>query len=54
LMYLLAILDKSMYSERDVEVSLKLAVLTSVPSFDVLDHGGARLVGHSEVPVLRP
>jgi polysaccharide chain length determinant protein (PEP-CTERM system associated) len=54
LMYLLAILDKSMYSERDVEVSLKLPVLTSVPSFDVLDHGGAKFVRHSEVPVSRP
>lgn len=39
LMYLLAMLDKSMYSERDVEVTLKLPVLTSVPSFDVLGHG---------------
>lgn len=35
IMYLLAISDKSMYSERDVESCLKLPVLTMVPGFDV-------------------
>jgi polysaccharide chain length determinant protein (PEP-CTERM system associated) len=38
IIYLLAILDKAMYTERDVELSLKLPVLTSVPSFDAM-HG---------------
>jgi len=35
ILYLLALSDKAMYSERDVEVCLKLPVLTTVPSFDV-------------------
>jgi len=36
ILYLLALTDKALYSERDVEVCLKLPVLASVPSFDVL------------------
>jgi polysaccharide chain length determinant protein (PEP-CTERM system associated) len=44
IMYLLAMSDKTMYSERDVEQYLKLPVLTMVPGFDVslmkkLGHG---------------
>jgi hypothetical protein len=39
ILYLLALSDKALYSERDVEISLKLPVLTAVPSFDVLPHG---------------
>jgi len=39
ILYLLAVSDKAMYSERDVEVCLKLPVLTTVPSFDVRAHG---------------
>lgn len=39
ILYLLAISDKAMYSERDVELCLKLPVLTTVPSFDVRAHG---------------
>jgi uncharacterized protein involved in exopolysaccharide biosynthesis len=39
ILYLLAISDKAIYSERDVELCLKLPVLTTVPSFDVLGHG---------------
>jgi polysaccharide chain length determinant protein (PEP-CTERM system associated) len=35
ILYLLAMSDKAMYSERDVEVCLKLPVLASVPTFDV-------------------
>ncbi|HTZ48929.1 MAG TPA: Wzz/FepE/Etk N-terminal domain-containing protein [Verrucomicrobiae bacterium] len=35
IMYLLAMSDKAMYSERDVEHCLKLPVLTMVPGFDV-------------------
>jgi polysaccharide chain length determinant protein (PEP-CTERM system associated) len=34
-LYLLALSDKALYTERDVEVCLKLPVLASVPSFDV-------------------
>ena len=39
ILYLLALSDKALYSERDVEVHLKLPVLTTVPSFDVLIEG---------------
>jgi polysaccharide chain length determinant protein (PEP-CTERM system associated) len=35
ILYLLALMDKALYSERDVEVCLKLPVLAIVPSFDV-------------------
>jgi polysaccharide chain length determinant protein (PEP-CTERM system associated) len=38
ILYLLALSDKAMYSERDVEICLKLPVLTTVPSFDVRAH----------------
>ena len=33
-LYLLALGDKAMYSERDVELCLKLPVLTAIPSYD--------------------
>jgi polysaccharide chain length determinant protein (PEP-CTERM system associated) len=36
ILYLLAMIDKAMYTERDVEVCLKLPVLTMVPSFDAM------------------
>jgi protein tyrosine kinase modulator len=39
ILYLLAMSDKAMYSERDVELCMKLPVLTTVPSFDVRGHG---------------
>ncbi len=39
IMYLLAVSDKSMYTERDVETCLKMPVLTMVPSFDVSPAG---------------
>jgi len=39
LLYILALTDKALYSERDVELCLKLPVLASVPSFDLLAHG---------------
>jgi polysaccharide chain length determinant protein (PEP-CTERM system associated) len=38
ILYLLALSDKALYSERDVEVCLKLPVLASVPSFEVDGH----------------
>jgi len=44
IMYLLAMSDKSMYTERDVETCLKLPVLTMVPSFDV---SATRTHGHA-------
>jgi polysaccharide chain length determinant protein (PEP-CTERM system associated) len=34
ILYLLAMMDKAMYTERDVETCLKLPVLTTVPCFD--------------------
>lgn len=36
LLYLFALADKSMHTERDVELCLKLPVLTTVPSLDLL------------------
>jgi capsular polysaccharide biosynthesis protein len=42
ILYLLAIGDKSMYTERDVETCLKLPVLTMVPAFDVSVAGSHR------------
>src|SRR6202012_2501280 len=39
IMYLIALLDKSMHSERDVEVCLNLPVLTTVPVLDVPSNG---------------
>jgi len=41
ILYLLAMSDKAMYSERDVELCLKLPVLTLIPSFEVAGHGAA-------------
>ena len=38
-LYLLAMSDKAMYSERDIELCLKLPVLTTVPDFDVAGRG---------------
>ena len=40
-LYLLAMLDKAMYTERDVETCLKLPVLTTVPCFDPSLYGGS-------------
>jgi polysaccharide chain length determinant protein (PEP-CTERM system associated) len=37
ILYLLAISDKAMYTEQDIELCLKLPVLTLVPSFDVVE-----------------
>jgi polysaccharide chain length determinant protein (PEP-CTERM system associated) len=39
ILYLLALSDKSMYTERDVEQCLKLPVLATVPSFEVHAQG---------------
>ena len=41
ILYLLAMLDKAMYTERDVETCLKLPVLTTVPCFDPGVHGSS-------------
>jgi len=38
ILYLLALSDKALYSQRDVELYLKLPVLTTVPSFDAPLH----------------
>jgi len=37
ILYLMALSDRAMYSERDVEICLKLPVLTLVPSIDLSD-----------------
>jgi polysaccharide chain length determinant protein (PEP-CTERM system associated) len=39
IMYLIAFLDKSMHTERDVELCLNMAVLTTVPLLDVPSSG---------------
>lgn len=38
ILYLLALSDKALYTERDVELCLKLPVLATVPSFDIHTH----------------
>ena len=38
ILYVLIATDRSLYTERDVEISLKLPVLTTVPSFEVAAH----------------
>jgi polysaccharide chain length determinant protein (PEP-CTERM system associated) len=48
-LYLLAFTDKTMYSERDIELSLKLPVLAMVPSFEVSGHRGYSLKGSSRL-----
>ena len=48
ILYLLALTDKAMYSERDIELSLKLPVLAMVPSFDVSAH---RVYRHQHQPM---
>lgn len=48
LMYLLAMMDKAMYTERDVETCLKLPVLTTVPNLDVLAIGAVLKHGDTE------
>jgi len=45
ILYLLAMADKAMYTERDVELCLKLPVLTMVPNFDPVLAGQAGLAG---------
>jgi polysaccharide chain length determinant protein (PEP-CTERM system associated) len=47
ILYLLALNDKALYSERDVEVCLKLPVLATVPSFDVKVHSGYHKSKHT-------
>jgi polysaccharide chain length determinant protein (PEP-CTERM system associated) len=48
ILYLLAALDKAMYSERDVELFLKLPVLTTVPAFIAVKHGAGKTRGDSQ------
>jgi protein tyrosine kinase modulator len=42
ILYLLAASDKSMHTERDVELCLKLPVLTLVPTLETVVNGGSR------------
>jgi polysaccharide chain length determinant protein (PEP-CTERM system associated) len=46
-LYLLAMLDKAMYTERDVETCLKLPVLTTVPCFEPSLRGSSALPSDS-------
>jgi hypothetical protein len=36
MLYLFAMLDKSLHNERDVEIGLKLPLLVSIPALDVV------------------
>jgi polysaccharide chain length determinant protein (PEP-CTERM system associated) len=45
IMYLIALLDKSMHSERDVELCLNLPVLTTVPLLEATDSSKSGLLG---------
>jgi polysaccharide chain length determinant protein (PEP-CTERM system associated) len=45
ILYVLAMMDKAMYTERDVEKALKLPVLTSVPSLDAMISGRNKVIG---------
>ncbi len=47
MMYLLAMLDRAMYTERDVETCLKLPVLTTVPTFHV--HARGTTLRHGDI-----
>jgi len=40
-LYLLALTDKALYTDRDIEWSLKLPVLVMVPSFDASGRSGS-------------
>jgi polysaccharide chain length determinant protein (PEP-CTERM system associated) len=48
ILYLFAIFDKAMYTERDVETSLKLSVLVSVPELDAAAAHRRKSGGHSK------
>jgi polysaccharide chain length determinant protein (PEP-CTERM system associated) len=48
ILYLLLFLDHAMYSEKDVELFLKLPVLTSVPSFNVSHLGAGKKGSNSK------
>jgi polysaccharide chain length determinant protein (PEP-CTERM system associated) len=49
IMYLIALLDKSMHSERDVQVCLNLPVLTTVPMLEISKPGSSGLLGGSSL-----
>jgi polysaccharide chain length determinant protein (PEP-CTERM system associated) len=48
LLYLLAAMDKSLHSERDVEVGLKLPLLVSIPALDVVAGQAKRVADLAE------
>jgi polysaccharide chain length determinant protein (PEP-CTERM system associated) len=50
ILYLLALTDKAMYSERDVELCLKLPVLTMIPSKDMAMSGAVSHPRTSNAP----
>jgi polysaccharide chain length determinant protein (PEP-CTERM system associated) len=53
ILYLIAMNDKSMHSERDVELCLKVPVLTVVPSMDLAMSRNRRDLGHTETIALK-
>jgi uncharacterized protein involved in exopolysaccharide biosynthesis len=48
LLYLIAFLDKSLHTERDVEVGLKLPLLVSIPALDVVAGQAQRIASLAE------
>jgi polysaccharide chain length determinant protein (PEP-CTERM system associated) len=48
MLYVLALSDRAMHSERDVELCLKLPVLAAVPSFDIAGHGATIKAGRGK------
>jgi polysaccharide chain length determinant protein (PEP-CTERM system associated) len=53
ILYLIAMNDKAMYSERDVELCLKVPVLTVVPSMDLAMSRNRRDAGHTATVALK-
>jgi len=49
IMYLLAVVDKTMYTEQDVEHCLKMPVLAIIQSIDITPTGIRKLATHSKV-----
>jgi uncharacterized protein involved in exopolysaccharide biosynthesis len=48
ILYLIAFLDKSLHTERDVEVGLKLPLLVSIPALDVVAGQAQRIASLAE------
>jgi polysaccharide chain length determinant protein (PEP-CTERM system associated) len=52
ILYLIAMADKTMYTEQDIELCLKLPVLTLVPSFEVMESPSSSQSRGKEIDLL--